>query len=78
MKKLIVKFFRTLWNDEKAARGLIRGALHTLALGGAVYADQIAQAINAPKFVSGIRIAAFTAVFLGGNIVGGQSNEKTP
>ncbi len=78
MKKLLQRFFAALWNDEAAARGLIRGTLHTLALGGAVYADQIASAVNAPRLVGAIRIAAFTAVFLGGNLVAGQTNAKEP
>lgn len=74
MKILFLRFFRALWNDEAAARGLIRGTLHAFALGGATYADQIATAINAPHLVGAIRLAAFTAVFLGGNLVAGQSN----
>jgi hypothetical protein len=76
VKTLIVNFLRLVWNDENAARGLVRGGLHATAVGGALYADQIASVIHAPHLVGVIKIAAFSAAFLGGNLIAGQTNPK--
>jgi len=78
MKKLLQRLLGALWNDEAAARSLIRGTLHTFGVGGAVFADQLAAVVNAPGLTKAIRIAGLVAIFLGGNLVVGQTNPEPP
>jgi hypothetical protein len=74
MKSLIVRLLGVIWNDEKAARALIRGTIGALAVGGAVFAGDLAALVNAPKLVSAIKVASVFAVFVAHNVIGGQSN----
>jgi hypothetical protein len=76
MKKLILRSLALVWNDEAAARALIRGAVHALGLGGVAFADQLAQLVHAPGMVTAIKVASLTAAFVGGNIIGGQTNPE--
>ncbi len=79
MKKLLLDILSALWNDDMAARRWLRGASHTLALGGLAFADQIAALINAPGAVKAIKLAAIVCAFMGGAISVGEKNaQPTP
>lgn len=76
MIPFIKHFFQMFCHDELAFTRWIRGAMQTLGVSGAVYADQIAGAIGSPKIAHYVRWAAIICAFAGGAITAGQKNPK--
>lgn len=62
------------WFNERYFKRYSRGGLMALATTGAAYADQLAEAIHAPKIVASVKVAAIVCSFVGGAI----ATERTP
>jgi hypothetical protein len=78
MKPLWKNFWKALWNDENYARGLIRGGLHSLGLGGMGLATQLSRVWpTVPAWlVASLAVGSLVVGFFSGNIVAGQTNPR--
>ena len=74
MIPLFKSILNALLHDEMAARRWIRGFSHTFAVSGAIFADQIAEFIHAPRVAITIKAISVFCAFVGGTTSVGEKN----
>lgn len=75
MIPLAKRIVRALLWDELSAIRWIRGGLVAISVGGATFASELAEIVDAPGIVRAIKIAALVCGFAAGSVTAGERNK---